>query len=172
MPGLYAKGDFDLAGFTVGAVERRHVLPRTSTMKEGDVVIGVASSGLHSNGFSLVRRVVADAGGAYDKPAPFDAARTLADALLAPTRLYVKSSLEAIRAGGVKGLAHITGGGITENLPRILPDGLNAEIDTRAWDEPPIFRVIRQRGSIATDEMFRAFNMGIGLIVACAARDA
>src|SRR6185437_12443744 len=112
MPGLYAKGDFDLAGFSVGAVERGHVLPHTRAMREGDVVIGVASSGLHSNGYSLVRRVVADAGARYDAPAPFDASRSLAEALLVPTRLYVKAGLEAIRAGGVKGFAHITGAGI------------------------------------------------------------
>src|SRR6185437_10551068 len=120
MPGLYAKGDFDLAGFSVGAVERGHVLPHTRAMREGDVVIGVASSGLHSNGYSLVRRVVADAGARYDAPAPFDASRSLAEALLVPTRLYVKAGLEAIRAGGVKGFAHITGGGITKNLAALI----------------------------------------------------
>src|SRR5437868_6826594 len=118
MPGLYAKGDFDLAGFAVGAVERGHILPRTADMREGDVVIGVASSGVHSNGYSLVRRVVEQVGLAYDTPSPFSAKQTLAEALIAPTRLYVKSALTAIRSGHVKGLAHITGGGITENLPR------------------------------------------------------
>ena len=121
MPGLYDKGDFDLAGFSVGAVERGAILPKTGAMREGDVLIGVASSGLHSNGYSLVRRVVADSGIAYGAPAPFAPGKTLGEALLAPTRLYVKSALEAIRTRGVKGLAHITGGGITENLPRALP---------------------------------------------------
>jgi phosphoribosylformylglycinamidine cyclo-ligase len=172
MPGLYAKGDFDLAGFTVGAVERAHVLPKKSAMVEGDVVIGVASSGLHSNGFSLVRRVVADAGAAYDKPAPFDAARTLADAVLAPTRLYVKSSLEAVRAGGVKGLAHITGGGITENLPRILPDGLHTEIDLSRWTPPSVFGWLARQAGILESEMLRTFNCGLGLIAVVSAESA
>src|SRR3569833_1411180 len=122
MPGLYAKGDFDLAGFSVGAVERGHVLPSLSEMREGDVVIGVASSGVHSNGYSLVRRVVEQTGAKYDAPAPYDATRSLGEALLAPTRLYIKSGQSALRTGGAKGLAHITGGGITENLPRALPD--------------------------------------------------
>src|SRR6202000_814309 len=138
MPGLYAKGDFDLAGFSVGAVERGHILPKLKDMVTGDVLIGVASSGVHSNGYSLVRRVVSDAGLAWDAPAPFDASRKLGEALLAPTRLYIKSGLEAIRAGGVKGFAHITGGGITENLPRCLPDGLDAQIDLDGWTPPPV----------------------------------
>src|SRR5262249_59595850 len=117
MPGLYAGGDFDLAGFAVGAVERGHVLPRLGEMREGDVGMGVASSGVHSNGYSLVRRVVEHVGLAYDAPSPFSRGETLAEALTAPTRLYVKCALAAIRSGHVKGLAHITGGGITENLP-------------------------------------------------------
>jgi phosphoribosylformylglycinamidine cyclo-ligase len=172
MPGLYAKGDFDLAGFSVGAVERGHVLPRTFEMKPGDVVIGVASSGVHSNGYSLVRRVVADAGAAYDKPAPFDAARTLGEALLAPTRLYIKGGLAAIRAGGVKGLAHITGGGITENLPRALPDGLDAEIDLSAWAPPPVFGWLSRQAGIAEREMLRTFNCGLGFMAIVAAESA
>jgi phosphoribosylformylglycinamidine cyclo-ligase len=153
-------------------VERAHVLPKKSAMVEGDVVIGVASSGLHSNGFSLVRRVVADAGAAYDKPAPFDAAHTLGDAVLAPTRLYVKSSLAAIHAGGVKGLAHITGGGITENLPRILPDGLAAEIDLARWAPPAVFGWLAHQAGIVEREMLRTFNCGLGLIAIVAAESA
>jgi phosphoribosylformylglycinamidine cyclo-ligase len=164
MPGLYAKGDFDLAGFSVGAVERGHVLPQTRAMREGDVVIGVASSGVHSNGYSLVRRVVENAAARYDAPAPFDASRSLADALLAPTRLYVKGGLEAIRAGGVKGFAHITGGGITENLPRALPDGLDAAIDLDAWAVPPVFGWLAKSAGIAQAEMLRTFNCGLGFM--------
>ncbi len=164
MPGLYAKGDFDLAGFTVGAVERGHVLPRTQDMREGDVVIGVASSGVHSNGYSLVRRVVESSGLGYDAPSPFSAGQTLGEALIAPTRLYVKSALAAIRSGHVKGLAHITGGGITENLPRCLPDGLDAEIDLDCWTPPPVFGWLARSAGIETVEMLRTFNCGIGLI--------
>src|SRR5665213_566272 len=139
MPGLYAKGDFDLAGFSVGAVERSAILPKTHEMIAGDVLIGVASSGVHSNGYSLVRRVVSDAGLVWDAPAPFDKLRKLGEALLTPTRLYIKSGLEAIRSGGVKGFAHITGGGITENLPRALPEGLDADIDLSTWTPPTVF---------------------------------
>ncbi|HTP75467.1 MAG TPA: phosphoribosylformylglycinamidine cyclo-ligase [Rhizomicrobium sp.] len=172
MPGLYAKGDFDLAGFTVGAVERHHVLPRTRDMKPGDVIIGAASSGVHSNGYSLVRRVVADSGAAYDAPAPFDASRKLGEALLAPTRLYIKSGLAAIRAGGVKGLAHITGGGITENLPRALPEGLDAEIDLTCWTPPPVFGWLARQAGIAEREMLRTFNCGLGIMAVVAAESA
>ncbi len=164
MPGLYAKGDFDLAGFSVGAVERGHVLPNTRSMKAGDVVIGVASSGVHSNGYSLVRRVVADAGLSYDAPAPFDAARALGEALLSPTRLYIKSGLAAIHTGGIKGFAHITGGGITENLPRALPDGLDAQIDLAAWTAPPVFGWLARSAGIETAEMLRTFNCGLGFM--------
>jgi len=164
MPGLYAKGDFDLAGFSVGAVERGHVLPNTKAMKPGDVVIGVASSGVHSNGYSLVRKVVETAGASYEAPAPFDRARTLGDALLAPTRLYIKSGLAAIRAGGVKGFAHITGGGITENLPRALPEGLDAQIDLSCWTPPPVFGWLAKSAGIAEREMLRTFNCGLGFM--------
>ena len=165
MPGLYKQGDFDLAGFTVGAVERGNILPKLDTMKEGDVLIGVASSGVHSNGYSLVRRVVGDAGIAYDAPAPFAKDMTLGEALLKPTRLYVKSGLEAIRTGGVKGLAHITGGGITENLPRALPDGLDADIDLSSWSPAPVFGWLAKSAGIEASEMLRTFNCGIGLVV-------
>jgi phosphoribosylformylglycinamidine cyclo-ligase len=172
MPGLYAKGDFDLAGFSVGAVERGHVLPRASEMRPGDVVIGVASSGVHSNGYSLVRRVVEQAGAKYDAPAPFDASRSLGDALLAPTRLYIKSGLSAIRTGGVKGLAHITGGGITENLPRALPDGLDAAIDLDAWIPPKVFGWLARSAGIEAAEMLRTFNCGLGFMAIVAAESA
>ncbi|HEX4293087.1 MAG TPA: phosphoribosylformylglycinamidine cyclo-ligase [Rhizomicrobium sp.] len=164
MPGLYAKGDFDLAGFSCGAVERGHILPKTSDMREGDVVIGVASSGVHSNGYSLVRRVVEQSGLAYDAPAPFADGKTLGEALMAPTRLYVKSALAAIRSGHVKGLAHITGGGVTENLPRCLPDGLDAQIDLDCWTPSGVFGWLAKSAGIETMEMLRTFNCGIGLI--------
>ena len=165
MPGLYAKGDFDLAGFSVGAVERGEVLPRTAEMRVGDVVIGVASSGVHSNGYSLVRRVVEQSGLAWDAPAPFSNSKSLGAALLTPTTLYVKSALAAIKQGGVTGLAHITGGGITDNLPRALPENMNAEIDLSAWTPPPVFGWLAKSAGIEPKEMLRTFNCGIGLCV-------
>ena len=164
MPGLYAKGDFDLAGFSVGAVERGHVLPRFEDMREGDVVIGLSSSGVHSNGFSLVRRVVKQSGLSYGAPAPFAKDTTLGAALLAPTELYVKGALAAIRTGGIKGLAHITGGGITENLPRALPDETNAEIDLSSWKPLPVFGWLSRSAGIEDSEMLRTFNCGLGMI--------
>jgi len=164
MPGLYARGDFDLAGFAVGAVERDAILPKTSEMREGDVVIGVASSGVHSNGYSLVRRVVSEVGAVYDKPAPFANDMKLGEALLVPTRLYIRSGLAAIRGGGLKGLAHITGGGITENLPRALPPGLDAEIDLASWTPPAVFGWLGRSAGIAEREMLRTFNCGVGLV--------
>jgi phosphoribosylformylglycinamidine cyclo-ligase len=164
MPGLYAKGDFDLAGFTVGAVERNHALPHLGAMREGDALIGIASSGVHSNGYSLVRKVVSTRGHALDAPAPFAPSQSLGDALLTPTRLYVKSGLAAIRVGGVKGFAHITGGGITGNLPRVLPDGFDAEIDLSAWRLPPVFIWMKDEAALDDAEMLTTFNCGIGLI--------
>jgi len=172
MPGLYAPGDFDMAGFAVGAVERERVLPKASAMHAGDLLVGVASSGLHSNGFSLVRRILSDAALSCDSPAPFARDTTLGPALLAPTRLYVKSTLAAIRATNVKGLAHITGGGITENLPRILPEGLDAEIDLAAWKRQPVFAWLARAGGVDEQEMLRTFNCGIGLIAVVALREA
>jgi len=164
MPGLYAKGDFDLAGFSVGAVERGHVLPRTAEMVAGDVLIGVASSGVHSNGYSLVRKVVEKSGLAWDAEAPFAPGRKLGEALLTPTRLYVRSALEALRVGGVKGFAHITGGGITENLPRALPEGLDAEVDLDSWVPSPVFGWMAKSAGIEAPEMLRTFNCGIGMV--------
>ncbi len=172
MPGLYAKGDFDLAGFSVGAVERGQVLPRMATMREGDVIIGIASSGVHANGYSLVRRLVKDSGLELAAPAPFAAQMSLGAALMVPTRLYVKSALEAIRTGAIKGLAHITGGGITENLPRVIPDGLSAELDLTAVAVPAVFSWLAQTGNIAAEEMLRTFNCGLGLIAICDAEKA
>ena len=168
MPGLYASGDFDLAGFSVGAVEREQVLPKIAEMRAGDVLIGVTSSGLHSNGFSLVRRILADASLVCAAPAPFARELNLGKILLAPTRLYVKSALAAIREGGVKGFAHITGGGISENLPRVLPDALDAEIDLASWERAPLFAWLARAGGVEDAEMLRTFNCGIGLIAVVA----
>jgi phosphoribosylformylglycinamidine cyclo-ligase len=168
MPGLYAPHDFDLAGFSVGAVERGAILPKTAEMRAGDVLIGVGSSGVHSNGFSLVRRVVERVGASYDSCAPFANPLTLGEALLTPTRLYVLSALAAIKTGGVKGLAHITGGGLTENTPRALPAGLDAEIDLGAWTMPGVFAWLARAAAIPAEEMLRTFNCGIGLIAVAA----
>jgi phosphoribosylformylglycinamidine cyclo-ligase len=163
MPGMYAAGDYDLAGFAVGAVERGAALDG-SGVEAGDVVLGLASSGVHSNGFSLVRRIVEQSGLAYDAPAPFAPERTLGEALLTPTRLYVKSCRAALATGGIRALAHITGGGLLENIPRVLPGGLAAELDGRAWPLPPVFRWLADTGGIAPMEMARTFNCGIGMV--------
>jgi len=165
MPGLYAGGDFDLAGFAVGAMERGTALP--AGVAEGDVLLGLASNGVHSNGYSLVRRVVDRSGLGWGDACPWGPG-TLGAALLAPTRLYVRQVLAAIRAGGVHGLAHVTGGGLTENLPRVLPDGLGAEVDLDAWTLPPVFRWLAETGGLAADEMLRTFNSGIGMVVVAA----
>ena len=164
MPGMYAPGHYDLAGFALGVVERSQMLDR-ARVRPGDVVLGITSSGLHSNGFSLVRRVVEEAGLDYAAPAPFEKARPLGRALLDPTRIYVKSCLKALKTGGVRGLAHITGGGLVENLPRALPDGLVAVLDADAWALPKVFRWLAKAGRIAPAEMARTFNCGIGMAV-------
>lgn len=162
MPGMYPPGDFDLAGFAVGAMERGQNLPQG--VGEGDVLLGLASDGIHSNGYSLVRRVVEMTGLDWHLPAPF-AEGPIGEALLAPTRLYVKPALAAVRAGGVHGLAHITGGGITENLPRVLPDGLGAEVDLSSWSLPGVFAWLAQEGGIETSELLKTFNAGIGMVL-------
>jgi phosphoribosylformylglycinamidine cyclo-ligase len=163
MPGMYARGDYDMAGFTVGAVERDAVLPRTD-IAAGDVVLGLASSGVHSNGYSLVRKVVERSGVPYSAPAPFDASRKLGEALLAPTKIYVKSCLAAIKVGGVKAFAHITGGGLIENIPRVLPDGIGVSLDASKWNIPPVFPWLADIGGIDVHEMARTFNCGIGMV--------
>jgi len=171
MPGMYAGADFDLAGFAVGAVERGHVLPRAVAV--GDAVIALASSGLHSNGFSLVRKLIADAGLGLHQPAPFDRHRTLAEALLTPTRIYVGALLQVIRAtGAIKALAHITGGGLVENLPRVLPAGLAARIDLARLPVPPVFQWLAGLGGIDPAEMLRAFNCGAGMVLVTDPADA
>ncbi len=166
MPGMYAPGHYDLAGFVVGAVEREDILPKTNAMKAGDVLVALASSGPHSNGYSLVRAIVERSGLQLGDPAPFDKTKTLGEALLAPTRIYVKTLLPLIRGGQVKGLAHITGGGLTENTPRMLPDRLVAKIDYKAWTLPPVFQWLQQVGGISDEEMHRTFNCGIGIVLA------
>ncbi len=164
MPGLYKDGDYDLAGFAVGAAERGTLLP-TPDIAEGDAVIGLASSGLHSNGFSLVRKIVERTGLAFDAQAPFQPLMTLGGALLTPTKLYVKSCLRAIReTGAVKGLAHITGGGFTDNIPRVLPKHLGVRIDLAAVNVLPVFKWLAAEGNIAELELLRTFNCGIGMI--------
>ncbi|MEO0667937.1 MAG: phosphoribosylformylglycinamidine cyclo-ligase [Pseudomonadota bacterium] len=162
MPGMYPEGDFDLAGFAVGAMERGTALPANVT--EGDVILGLASDGVHSNGYSLVRRVVEASGLNWDAACPWGAG-TLGAALLTPTRLYVRAALAAMAAGEVHGFAHITGGGLTENLPRVLPDGLGAAIDLTAWSLPPVFGWLAEQGGIAEAEMLKTFNAGIGMTV-------
>jgi len=169
MPGLYARGDFDLAGFAVGAAERGTLLPRGG-LKVGDVAIGLPSSGVHSNGFSLVRRIVERTGLAWDAPAPFAPSRTLAEALLTPTRLYVKPLLAALKHGdGVRALAHVTGGGFPDNLPRVLPDDLAVDLDLSAFAPPAVFGWLKREGGVEDAEMLRTFNCGFGMVVFAAA---
>ena len=164
MPGLYKDGDYDLAGFAVGAAERGRLLPR-GDIGAGDAVIGLASSGVHSNGYSLVRKIVAQSGLGFDAPAPFSPVMTLGGALLAPTKLYVKSCLRAIReTGAVKGLAHITGGGFTDNIPRVLPKHLGVGIDLARLPVLPVFKWLAEEGRVAELELLRTFNCGIGMI--------
>lgn len=172
MPGMYAGNDYDLAGFAVGAAERGTLLPRADVVA-GDVVLGLPSSGVHSNGYSLVRRIVALSGLAWEAPAPFAPERTLAEALLEPTRIYVKSLLQALKAApGIKALAHITGGGFPDNIPRVLPDDLGVAIDLPAIAVPPVFGWLAKIGGVAEREMLRTFNCGIGMIVVAEAAQA
>ena len=167
MPGLYREGDYDLAGFAVGAAERGTLLP--TGVAEGDMLLGLASSGAHSNGFSLVRRIVERSGLRWDAPAPFAPEKALAEALLTPTRIYVKPLLAAIRStGAIKALAHITGGGFPDNIPRVLPKTLAAELDLAAIAVPPVFSWLAKIGGVSDAEMMRTFNCGVGMIVVVA----
>jgi phosphoribosylformylglycinamidine cyclo-ligase len=168
MPGLYHGGDFDLAGFAVGAVERDAILPRND-LRAGDRIIGLTSSGLHSNGFSLVRKLAAEANAAYDRPAPFDPSTTLGKALLVPTRIYVKPLLKALRSpGGILAMAHITGGGFIDNIPRVLGKDLAARIDLARIPLPPVFRWLAAAGNLPEADMLRTFNCGIGMVLVAA----
>ena len=172
MPGMYEGDDFDLAGFVVGAAERDQLLPRLGDMTAGGVLIGLPSSGPHSNGYSLIRKVVEISGLSWDAPAPFDPSQSLSEALLTPTRIYVAATMPLIRQGLIKGLAHITGGGITDNIPRMLPDHLIPDITFDSWERPAVFSWLQETGGIAEDEMRRAFNCGIGMVLAVAPEDA
>jgi len=165
MPGMYDGQDFDLAGFVVGAAERGRLLPVINEMEAGDVLIGLTSSGAHSNGYSLIRKVVEISGLGWTEKAPFSPDQTLAQALLTPTKIYVSSLLPLIRKGLISGLAHITGGGLTENTPRMLPDHLTAEYDFEAWSRPDVFNWLQKTGNIAESEMQRTFNCGIGMVL-------
>jgi phosphoribosylformylglycinamidine cyclo-ligase len=171
MPGFYADGEYDIAGFIVGVVERSKVIDGRSIVP-GDALIGLPSMGLHTNGYSLARRVLFEMAGWKADTFVAELGTTIGDALLAPHRSYLPLVRPLLERQSVRGLAHITGGGITENLPRVLPEGCAAEIDLKSWDVPAVFRLLQQRGQIAREEMFRAFNMGIGLVIVCAARDA
>jgi phosphoribosylformylglycinamidine cyclo-ligase len=171
MPGMYADGDYDLAGFCVGAVERAQALTGTA-VTAGDVILGLASSGVHSNGFSLVRRLAADKGWKMQRPALFDQEVRLIDALIEPTRIYVKSLLPVVRSGRIHALAHITGGGLLENIPRVLPDGLHAHVDADAWPQPRLMAFLQAQGHIEPEEMARTFNCGIGMVAVVAEADA
>jgi len=173
MPGMYAPGEYDLAGFTVGAVEREKLLPRRD-IQAGDALIGLASSGIHSNGFSLVRYIMESEKLGYDSKTPFDATKTFGEVMLAPTRIYVKSCLSVIRAhaSAVKALAHITGGGLPDNLPRVLPAHLSAEIHTNSWQMPSIFQWLQQAGNVPKADFWRTFNCGIGMVLVVEAKEA
>jgi phosphoribosylformylglycinamidine cyclo-ligase len=171
MPGLYAEGDYDLAGFAVGAVERGAAITGEH-VQEGDVLLGLASSGLHSNGFSLARSIVGISGLPLDSPAPYAPDMALGEALLTPTRIYVRSCLAAARRGNVKALAHVTGGGLIENVPRVLPAGFAAVFDATAWPLPPVFRWLMATGGVAHGEMARVFNCGLGMVAVVSPRDA
>ena len=170
MPGMYSDGDYDLAGFCVGAVERDQVLT-ADKIANGDVLLGLASSGVHSNGFSLVRRLAVDKGWRLDRPALYDQNVILIDALMAPTRIYVKSLLPLVRTGSIHAMAHITGGGLLENIPRVLPAGLHAHVDADAWEQPRLMAFLQAQGNIEPEEMARTFNCGVGMVIAVAESD-
>jgi phosphoribosylformylglycinamidine cyclo-ligase len=164
MPGMYKAGDYDLAGFAVGAVERAAILTGAG-VAPGDRLLALASSGIHSNGFSLVRHIAGKQGLTYADPAPFAAGQSLGEVLLTPTRVYVKSCLAAIAGGGVEAMAHITGGGLLENLPRVLPQGVEAQVSLDAWSLPPVFAWLAKAGEVPREEMLRTFNCGVGMVL-------
>ena len=172
MPGMYAEGDYDLAGFSLGAVERGAVLPRLGEQRAGDVIIGLASSGPHSNGYSLVRRIVERSGLDWSAASPFSDDETLASALMRPTRIYVRQVLPQIRAGRISACAHITGGGLIENPPRVIAEGLTARFDWKAWTPAPVFNWLQAAGGVSDMEMRRTFNCGVGLMLTVRPEDA
>jgi len=172
MPGMYAGGDYDLAGFCVGAVNRDAVLPKLEAQRPGDLLIGLGSSGPHSNGYSLIRRIVELSGLGWDAPAPFAPGQSLAEALMTPTRIYIESALPLAKAGLISGCAHITGGGLIENPPRAIAKGLVPRFDWSAWTPPPVFAWLAETGGVAESEMRRTFNCGVGLMLIVSPRDA
>jgi phosphoribosylaminoimidazole synthetase len=172
MPGMYGSGDYDLAGFSVGAVERDGVLPRLEAQRRGDLLIALASSGPHSNGYALIRRIVEISGLAWEAPAPFSIGEPLSKALLTPTRIYVRSVLPLAKAGLIKGGAHITGGGLIDNPPRVIAEGLEARFDWQAWPLPPVFAWLQETGGVAERELRRTFNCGVGFLVLAAREEA
>ncbi len=172
MPGMYAGGDYDLAGFCVGAVNRDGVLPRLDAQRTGDLMIALGSSGPHSNGYSLIRKIVDLSGLAWDAPAPFGPGQTLAEALMTPTRIYIESVLPLAKAGLLKGCAHITGGGLIENPPRAIAPGLSPRFDWSAWSPPPVFAWLAETGGLSETEMRRTFNCGVGLVLIVAPSEA
>jgi phosphoribosylformylglycinamidine cyclo-ligase len=165
MPGMYAAGDYDMAGFCVGAVDRDKVLPKFDAQRPGDILVALGSSGPHSNGYSLIRRIVERTGLAWEADAPFEEGKSLAEALLAPTRIYVKTVLPHLKAGRISGLAHITGGGLIENPPRAIAPGLTARFDWSAWTPPAVFQWLQEQGGVADEELRRTFNCGVGLML-------
>jgi phosphoribosylformylglycinamidine cyclo-ligase len=171
MPGMYAEGHYDLAGFAVGAVERNKILPK-GDLKQGDVLLGLASSGIHSNGYSLVRHIIQNNNLNYSDTASFDESKTLGEVCLTPTKIYIKPCIEAIRTDKVKALAHITGGGFTENIPRVLSDDIAVDIDCSSWEMPPVFKWLAELGNIPALEMLKTFNCGVGMILAVDKNDA
>ena len=170
MPGMYEGDDFDLAGFVVGAAERGGLLPNEGEMRSGDVLIGLPSSGPHSNGYSLIRKIVEISGLGWNAPAPFSDNKTLAEALLTPTKIYVKTLMPFVRQGLIKGLAHITGGGITDNIPRMLPEHLSPKVDFATWPRPAVFTWLQETGGVEEVELRRAFNCGLGMVL-CVDKD-
>ena len=172
MPGMYHNGDYDLAGFSVGAAERSKILTG-QTIKAGDKVYGLPSSGVHSNGYSLIRKIVTDSGASYDDASPFEKGKTLGQSLLTPTRIYIRALMSILKETSlIKGLAHITGGGLLENIPRVLPDGLGVKLDAANWPLPSVFQWVKEKSKIENMDLARTLNCGIGMIVICAAEDA
>jgi phosphoribosylaminoimidazole synthetase len=171
MPDMYAPGDYDAAGTALGAVERNQVLPQLDNMKVGDVLVGIQSDGMHSNGYSLVRKIVERQSLSYTDSAPWNSSKTIGAELLTPTRIYVKPVIQLVKRGLVKGLSHITGGGLIDNVPRMLPDRLSAELDVSAWKQPAIFKWFKRAGSLTSEEYARTWNTGLGLVLVVAPGD-
>lgn len=171
MPGMYSAGDYDAAGCAIGAVERTALLPRLDDMKAGDALIGIASNGVHSNGYSLVRRIVALKGLEWSDPAPWNSSTTVGDDLLLPTRIYVKPVIRLVKRSLVKGISHITGGGLTENIPRMLPENLTAEVDVSTWEQTALFKWLKEAGGLEHKEFARTWNTGLGLVIVVSQED-